>query len=216
MIHEHAQPDVVEAVSAQLRKGTAYMVGTEAEVLFAEHLCSRNAGFEQIRFVNSGTEAIMNCIKAARAYTGRAKLAKVEGAYHGGYDYAEVSQMARPESCGHVNEPASIATVAGRRDIMQLMNPRAEPYLFPLSGTFSANPVTMTAGLISMQRYDEAAVQRLNALGERTRTGIREAMNLADVPFSLTGGGSFFRVHIKHEPRQTTARRIYRRRRKIP
>ena len=86
LIHGHAHPVVVKAVSAQLQKGTAFTLATEVEIEFAEHMCSRNAGFENIRFVNSGTEAVMACLKAARAYTGRPKIAKVEGAYHGLYD----------------------------------------------------------------------------------------------------------------------------------
>ena len=78
LIHGHALPAVVEAVSTQLQKGTAFTLATEVEIEFAEHMCSRNAGFENIRFVNSGTEAVMGCLKAARAYTGRPKIAKVE------------------------------------------------------------------------------------------------------------------------------------------
>ncbi|MCP4165353.1 MAG: aminotransferase class III-fold pyridoxal phosphate-dependent enzyme [Chloroflexi bacterium] len=68
---------------------TAYTVATEVEILFGEHLISRNKGFEKIRFVNSGTDAVMAAIKASRAFTGRPKIAKVEGAYHGLYDCAE-------------------------------------------------------------------------------------------------------------------------------
>lgn len=97
-IHGHAYPPIVEAVSAQLQRGTAFTMGTEAEVLFAEHLCGRASAFERIRFVNSGTEAVMAGMKAARAYTGRTKIAKVEGSYHGSYDYAEVSQAPSPDN----------------------------------------------------------------------------------------------------------------------
>ena len=52
LIHGHAHPAVVEAVSAQLQKGTAFTLATEVEIEFAEHMCSRNVGFENIRFVN--------------------------------------------------------------------------------------------------------------------------------------------------------------------
>ena len=88
LIHGHADPDIVRAVTEQLGKGSAFTMATEVEVRYAEHLCRRNPGFEKIRFVNSGTEALMVSLKASRAFTGRAKIAKVEGAYHGGYDYA--------------------------------------------------------------------------------------------------------------------------------
>jgi glutamate-1-semialdehyde 2,1-aminomutase len=91
LIHGHGRPEVVAAVTEQLHKGTVFTMATEVEMRFAEHLCARSANFEKVRFVNSGTEAVMSCIKAARAYTGRQKIAKIEGAYHGTYDYAEVS-----------------------------------------------------------------------------------------------------------------------------
>ena len=113
LIHGHAHPAVVAAVTEQLQKGTACTLATESEVRYAEHLCSRNKGFEQIRFVNSGTEAVMCCIKAARAYTNRPKIAKVEGSYHGSYDYAEVSQTATPENWGDAGSPSSVPVVYG-------------------------------------------------------------------------------------------------------
>ena len=96
LIHGHCHPAIVGAVTEQLKRGTAFTIGTEVEVRFAEHLCGRNPGFEKLRFVNSGTEATMGMVKAARAFTSRPKIAKVEGAYHGLYDYVEVSQTAKP------------------------------------------------------------------------------------------------------------------------
>ena len=71
LIHGHAHPNIINAVTKQLKKGTAYTMGTESEVDFAELLINRSAGFEKIRFVNSGTEAVMTMIKASRAYTGK-------------------------------------------------------------------------------------------------------------------------------------------------
>ena len=58
LIHGHADPDVVKAVTEQLGKGSAFTMATEVEVDYAELLCGRNPGFEKIRFVNSGTEAL--------------------------------------------------------------------------------------------------------------------------------------------------------------
>ena len=78
LIHGHADPDVVRTVTEQLRRGTAFSVATEVEVRCAEHLRSRNPGFEKMRFVNSGTEAVMAGIKVARAVTGRPMVAKAE------------------------------------------------------------------------------------------------------------------------------------------
>ena len=76
LIHGHAYPPMVEAVTEQLHRGTAYTLGTEIEVRYAQALCERNKGLEKIRFVNSGTEAVMSMIKAVRAYTGKHKIAK--------------------------------------------------------------------------------------------------------------------------------------------
>jgi glutamate-1-semialdehyde 2,1-aminomutase len=318
LIHGHAHSAVVEAVTAQLQKGTAFTLATEVEIDFAEHICSRNAAFENIRFVNSGTEAVMGCLKAARAYTGRPKIAKVEGAYHGLYDYAEISQTAIPSNWGDAHSPASVpvaygtpepvlhdviifpfnqpeqaleilnrhrdelacvlldlmphrvglvpasqefvhaiynwtrenntlmvcdevitfrsnyggaqewynvrpdltamgkmigggfpvGALVGRQDVMSVMDPLADKVLFPHSGTFSANPVTMTAGLVSMTLFDQTAVTNLNRLADTARANIAEAIQVADIPACVTGGGSMFRIHMKAEI-PTTYRAAY-------
>jgi glutamate-1-semialdehyde 2,1-aminomutase len=62
LIHGHAHPSIVDAVTKQFQCGSAFTLATEVEVLFAEHLCSRTMSFDKIRFVNSGTEAVMCCI----------------------------------------------------------------------------------------------------------------------------------------------------------
>ena len=112
-IHGHAFGPIVDAVTQQLQRGTAFTMATEAEVQFAECLCNRASSFEKIRFVNSGTEAVMAGMKAARAYTGRHKIAKVEGSYHGAYDYAEVSQAPTPENWGELNHPNPVPLAQG-------------------------------------------------------------------------------------------------------
>jgi glutamate-1-semialdehyde 2,1-aminomutase len=308
-IHGHAHPEIVAAVTAQIRRGTGFSMATEAEVLFAEYMCTRSPGFEKIRFVNSGTEAVMCALKAARAFTGRAKIAKVEGAYHGLYDYAEVSQNASPADWGDAEHPASVpvshgtpesalndvvvipfndperalkildqhagelacvlldlmshrvgmmkasapfvqalhqwtrrdgalfvcdevitfrsgyggaqewyevrpdltsmgkmvgggfpvGALAGRADVMDVMDPWRPKVRLPLSGTYSANPVTMVAGLTAMKLFDRAAVQRLNRLGDLARSRITEAIAVAGIPACVAGAGSLFRIHMKPE-----------------
>jgi len=84
--------------------------------------------------------------------------------------------------------------------VMDVMDPLAETVLFPHSGTFSANPVTMTAGLATMELFDEAAVQKVNGLAARARTGIEEAIRSTGVTACVTGGGSLLRVHPKAAP----------------
>ncbi|MEX0827802.1 MAG: aminotransferase class III-fold pyridoxal phosphate-dependent enzyme, partial [Haliea sp.] len=113
LVHGHAHPAIVEGVKKQLENGSAFSVGTRIEIDYAEQLVARGRTFEKIRFVNSGTEAVMSCLKAARAYTGRPKIAKVEGSYHGLYDYAEVSQTAKPENWGDLDAPNSVPVAFG-------------------------------------------------------------------------------------------------------
>mgnify|MGYP006283772703 CR=1 FL=1 len=307
LIHGHAFPPIVDAVTKQIRKGTAYTIATEAELSFAQLLCSRAPSFEKIRFVNSGTEAVMAMIKAARAFTGKEKIAKAEGAYHGTYDFAEVSQKAKPENWGDVDSPNSVPVATGtpknvlndvvvfpyndtertlailnqhadeiacvlidpvphrvglvpgneayvkalyewtrendallvfdevvtfrvgysgaqenypvkpdltalgkiigggfpvgaftgRSDIMKILDPNEKNLLFPHSGTFSANPVTMTAGLVAMEYFHPQAVHDINALTQKAIEQLAEAIKVAGVPMSITGAGSMFRLHLQ-------------------
>ncbi len=112
MIHGHANPVVAEAVRKQLEIGTCFAMPTESEIELAELLCKRSLGFERVRFTNSGSEAVMMALKAARAHTGKPKIAKCEGAYHGSYDFAEVSLDSAPESWGNA-DPNSVAYTSG-------------------------------------------------------------------------------------------------------
>jgi glutamate-1-semialdehyde 2,1-aminomutase len=119
MIHGHAHPVVLEAAVEQARRGTGYSFGSEAEFALAELLCDRNHNFDKIRFMNSGTEAVMKAIKAARAFTGRPKIAKCENAYHGSYDFAEVSlgvPATNPADGDPVSQPYSTGTPQGVLD----------------------------------------------------------------------------------------------------
>ena len=112
LIHGHAHPDVIAAVAEQLPLGTCYAGPTEAEIELAELICGRLPSVDRIRFTNSGTEAVMQVMKAARAWTGRPKIAKVEGAYHGTYDYAETSEGVGPERWSS-GDPDAVALARG-------------------------------------------------------------------------------------------------------
>jgi len=89
LIHGHGHPRILDAVSRQLTLGTAVSFPTETEVRLAEVLVERVDSIERIRFTNSGTEAVMMAVQAARAFTGRGEVARFEGCYHGAYDNAE-------------------------------------------------------------------------------------------------------------------------------
>ncbi len=108
LIHGHGFAPVSEAVVDLLRTGTCFANPTEHEIALAELLTARIPAMERVRFVNSGTEAVMFAIKAARAYTGRPGIARIEGAYHGAYDWAEAGQGISPGEAGW--DPAPVAT----------------------------------------------------------------------------------------------------------
>ena len=313
LIHGHSFPPIIDAVIEQLKKGTAYTLASQIELDFARHLIKRVKSFERIRFVNSGTEAVMAMIKASRAYTGRSKIAKAEGTYHGTYDFAEVSQTANPSNWGNIDNPSSVllahgtpqsvssdviiypyndiertlaildkqagqiacviidpvphrvglmpganefieavyhwtrrngalmvfdevitfrvnyggkqedysvlpdltsmgkiigggfpvGAVAGKEEIMKVFDPHEKNLLLPHSGTFSANPVTMTAGYKAMEHFDRKAVRDLNLLTKKAINQIHEAIKLEDVPLSITGAGSMFRMHLRAKPPQS-------------
>ena len=109
----HAHPDVVTAVQRSAARGLSFAAPTEDEVRLAELLVARVPSLEQVRFTNSGTEATMNAIRAARAFTGRSRIAKFEGAYHGTHDWVLVSVAPDPAEAGPSRRPRSVAASAG-------------------------------------------------------------------------------------------------------
>lgn len=112
LIHGHADPEIIAAVMEQLQQGAAFALPTGKEVGLAETLVERIPSVQQVRFTNSGTEAVMLAIKAARAFTGRPKIAKFEGCYHGSSEIAEVSLICPPEYWD-APDPPSIPVSAG-------------------------------------------------------------------------------------------------------
>jgi glutamate-1-semialdehyde 2,1-aminomutase len=103
LILGHSPPTVVEAVKRQLENGTHYGTCHELEIALAEQVAKMVSGAEMVRFTNSGTEANMYATRLARAYTGRSKIAKFEGGWHGGYDALHVGikyPFNTPESAG--------------------------------------------------------------------------------------------------------------------
>lgn len=90
LILGHSNPKVVREVSNQLTIGTAYGAPTENEITLAKEVIDRIPSAEMVRFCNSGTEATMSAIRLARGFTGRDKIVKFEGAYHGAHDYVLV------------------------------------------------------------------------------------------------------------------------------
>jgi len=102
----HAHPAVVQAVGDAAGRGTTFGAPTEGEVLLAEAICGRVDGCEQVRLVSSGTEAAMSAVRVARGFTGRSRILKFAGCYHGHSDGllagggSGVATLGLPDSAG--------------------------------------------------------------------------------------------------------------------
>ncbi|WP_074857759.1 glutamate-1-semialdehyde 2,1-aminomutase [Nitrosospira briensis] len=123
LILGHAHPEVIEAVQAAARKGLTFGAPTEAELEIAELLCKLVPSIEQVRVVSSGTEATMSAIRLARGYTGRNRIVKFEGCYHGHDDALLVKAgsgaltFGHPSSAGVPVETASSTVVLDYNDL---------------------------------------------------------------------------------------------------
>ena len=91
LILGHGNPTIAEALGEQARKGTAFSTPTVTQIRLARLLCDRVPSLETVRFTNSGTEGTLMAIRAAWAFTGKTKLAKFEGGYHGAHEHVAVS-----------------------------------------------------------------------------------------------------------------------------
>lgn len=299
----HADPGISAAVAERMARGSAFSLANDVET---ELLCERVESFDLVRFCNSGTEAVMAALKAARAYTGRPNVIKVEGAYHGTYDHAEASLGADPTNWGDAGAPRTVTyafgtpnsvaeevgiiayndaegaraaieragdqlaavlvdpmpnrvgmpdlepefitaireatrevgalvvldevitfrlghggmqtlagidpdlttlgkiigggfpvgAIAGRPGPMEtFVRIDGDQAKVPSGSTFSANPITMAAGLETMTRLDHAAFARLDEAGDAVRSGLRELFDRAGLGWQVTGRGSLFRAH---------------------
>ncbi|MBI4201543.1 MAG: aspartate aminotransferase family protein [Chloroflexi bacterium] len=305
----HSHPQVVAALQSQATRGATFASPTESQYRLAKLLRQRIPSLELLRFTSSGTEATMNCLRAARAFTGRTKIAKAEGGYHGTHDLASVSVRVDPARAGDPRRPASLPSNAGvpqsvvdevivfpyndtqatcqileaharelaavivepvlgsggmvpaepaflamlreltqrhgivlifdevmslragfhgaqghygvtpdmtalgkviggglpvgafggKQDIMELYNPTKGPAIAH-SGSFQGNPMTMTAGLVTMELITPQVYQRLEALAHRLREGIRAVCAEFEVPVHVTGLGSLYGIHFTGGP----------------
>jgi glutamate-1-semialdehyde 2,1-aminomutase len=305
LILGHAPPDVVKATQEAVTLGMSYPGPTEHEIRLAETLTRRIPSLESLRFTNSGTEATMNAVRVARAFTGRAKVAKFEGAYHGTHDAVLVSVAPDVKAAGGRRHPKAVAASAGvppsvlkqtivlpwndgdaceeilakesaqiacllvdpllgiggillpepgflerlravtsrlgivlifdevisfriawggaqerfgirpdlttlgkiiggglpigafggRADIMNAYDPRRGGARISHGGTFNANPVTMAAGLATMNALSPEAYSRLESLGDRLRGGVARLLQATRRKGQITGVGSLFCLH---------------------
>ncbi|HMH51942.1 MAG TPA: aspartate aminotransferase family protein [Candidatus Acidoferrum sp.] len=310
LILGHAPAEVVKAVQETAAAGLSFPGPTEHEIRLAEMLTRRIPSLEHVRFTNSGTEATMNAVRAARAFTGRPKIAKFEGAFHGTHDAVLVSVTpdaraagvrTRPkpvpssdgipvatlknvvvlpwndgDSCeailereagkvaallvdpllgiGGIIPPAEgflarlraiterlgivlifdevisfriawggaqerfgirpdlttlgkiiggglpVGAFGGRADIMSAYDPRRGAARISHGGTFNANPVTMAAGVATLNALTQEAYQRLDALGDRLRGGVSRLLGATRRRGQVSGIGSLFCLHWTSTP----------------
>jgi glutamate-1-semialdehyde 2,1-aminomutase len=107
MVQGHANPHIVEAVQKQVARGTHFASPVEDAIAVGEEL-ARRFGLPQWRYVNSGSEATMDAIRIARAFTGRDTIVKIFGSYHGHHDYVMVSISVPYENIGDPDNYASL------------------------------------------------------------------------------------------------------------
>ena len=130
MILGHAHPDVISAVTEKLSKGLSFGAPTEIETELATKVCSLVPSIEKIRFVSSGTEATMSAIRLARGYTGRDKIIKFEGCYHGHSDSLLIKAGSGALTFGVPSSPGVPAGLAEHTITLQYNNPAQVEQVF--------------------------------------------------------------------------------------
>ncbi len=142
----HAHPAVVEAVQAAAVDGTSFGAPTEREVLLAEEICARVAGCEEVRLVNSGTEAAMSAVRLARGTTGRDRIVLFAGCYHGHSDSllasggSGVATLGLPASAGVARAAVADSVVAPYNVVPRLSDQVACVIVEPVAANMGLVP----------------------------------------------------------------------------
>ncbi len=195
MILGHAYPPVVAAITEQAARGTSYGAPTELETQLARLVCDLVPSVEMVRFVNSGTEATMSALRLARAWSGRSKIVKFSGGYHGHADFllsdagSGVATLGLPASAG-VTEAQTRDTIT-----VQYNDTRAVEQVFAEHGDAIAavivEPVAGNMGLV-LPRADFLPLLRdiTRAHGavlifDEVMTGFRVALGGAQERFAI-------------------------------
>jgi glutamate-1-semialdehyde 2,1-aminomutase len=185
----HAHPRVVEALRAAAGEGTTFGAPTPGEVILAELMTQRVPGLAQVRMVSSGTEAVMSAVRVARGFTGRDKILKFDGCYHGHSDGllvaggSGVAQLGLPGSAGVTAGAVGDTMVAPYNVVPQLDETIAAVLVEPVAANM--NIVAPTADFLAGLR---AECDRVGALliFDEVITGFRLDFAGAETFFGVT------------------------------
>jgi glutamate-1-semialdehyde 2,1-aminomutase len=164
LIAGHAHPAVVAAIRAALECGTTFGAPCEAEVALAERVSAAYPAAEQVRFVSSGTEAVMSAIRVARAFTGRDLIVKFAGCYHGHADHLLVAAGSGLATLGRPSSAGVPQAFTGCTRVLPLDDEAALAALFAADGARIAaviiEPVPANHGLLPQRRAFLEALRR--------------------------------------------------------
>jgi glutamate-1-semialdehyde 2,1-aminomutase len=167
LIAGHAHPEVLAAIGAALERGTTFGAPCEAEVELAERIIAAYPAVEQVRFVSSGTEAVMSAVRVARAFTARDLIVKFAGCYHGHADHLLVAAGSGLATLGQPSSAGVPQAFTACTRVLPLDDEAAAAALFEREGARVAaliiEPVPANHGLLPQRREFLQALRRLTS-----------------------------------------------------